>query len=208
MRFLVTKTFWLKAIKIRSKHQKVLVCRSELLISLTSQTILRSSNTGFVEKLAKALLFADIPLYKLNDKHIKNLFHNIGHSLSSENTCRKTGLQLSVDELKRIRNAVYNKQTFLVIDERSLSGMHLNIPVGNLETPDVSQFYNCQSPAFVVNSKSNAQVVGDAVTSLGINKNCFCFLLCDAAKYMMVAGAILKLGLFRISGNYPVSGDY
>ena len=24
---------------------------------------------------------ADIPLYKLNNKHIKNLFHDIGHSL-------------------------------------------------------------------------------------------------------------------------------
>ena len=46
---------------------------------------------------------ADIPLYKLNNKNIKDLFH-IGHSLPS--TCGKTVLQLSADELERMRNAV------------------------------------------------------------------------------------------------------
>ena len=37
----------------------------------TSQTFLRSSDTDFVEKVTKAFLSADIPLYKLNNTHIK-----------------------------------------------------------------------------------------------------------------------------------------
>ena len=52
------------------KHQKALVSRSEDLISQTLQTFLRSSDSDFVEKVTKAFLSADIPLYKLNNTHI------------------------------------------------------------------------------------------------------------------------------------------
>ena len=38
-------------------------------------------------------------------------------------------LQLSADELQQIRNAVHDKQVFLIVDERTLSGIqYLNIP--------------------------------------------------------------------------------
>ena len=73
-----------------SKHQKALGSRSEDPIPQTSQTVLRSSDTDFVEKVTKAFLSADIPLYKLNNTHIKNLFCDIGHILLSETTCRQT----------------------------------------------------------------------------------------------------------------------
>ena len=51
-------------------------------------------------------------------------------------------LQLSEDELQRIRNAIQAKQIFLVVDERTPSGSpNLNILVGSLETPRVSYQY-------------------------------------------------------------------
>ena len=88
---------------------------------------------------------ADIPLYKLNNTQIKDLFRDIGHRLPSETTCRRTALQLSEDELKRIRNTVHDKQIFVIVDESILSGMqYLNILVGSLETPHVSYLYDCQ----------------------------------------------------------------
>ena len=59
-----------------------------------------------MEKVTKAFLSTDIPLYKLNNKHMKISFHVIGHSLPSETTIRRAVLQLSADELQRIRNAV------------------------------------------------------------------------------------------------------
>ena len=57
-----------------SKYHKALNSRSENLIPQTSQTFLMSSDTDFVEKVTKAFLSADIPLYKLNNTHIKNSF--------------------------------------------------------------------------------------------------------------------------------------
>ena len=60
-----------------SKHQKALGSRSENLIPQTSQTSFKSNDTDFVEKVTKAVLSVNIPLYKLNNKHIKNLFRDM-----------------------------------------------------------------------------------------------------------------------------------
>ena len=69
---------------------------------------------------------------------------------------------------------------------------YLNILVGSLETPHVNYLYDCQILSCAPNSNRIAQAVDDAVRSLGINRNSFCLLLSDAAKYMMAAVAILK----------------
>ena len=138
-------------------------------------------------------LYAEIPLYKLNSTHIKNLFRDVGHRLPSETTCRRTALQLSEDESKRIRNAVYDKQIFLIVDESTLSGtQYLNILVGSLETPRVSYLYDCQPLKCAPNSNIIVQAVDDAVRNLGINRSFFCLLLSDAAKYLIAAGITLK----------------
>ena len=185
------KSFLVDSHRNTSKHQKALGSISENLIPQTSQTFLGSSNTDFVEKVAKAFLSADIPLYKLDNTHIKNLFRDIGHRLPSETTCRRTALQLSEDELKRIRNVVHDKQIFLIVDESTLSGtQYLNILVGSLETPYVSYLCDCQPLKCAPNSNIIAQAVDDAVKNLGINRSFFCLLLFDAAKYMIAAGKI------------------
>ena len=95
-----------------SKHQTARRRRFELLIPHISQTFSRSSNTDLVEKVTMASLSADTPLCKLTITHIKSILHNIGPSLLSETTCGKAVLQLSTDELQRVRNAVHCKQFF------------------------------------------------------------------------------------------------
>ena len=55
----------------------------------TLQTFLRSSNSDFAEKVTKAFLSADIPLYKLNNKHVKNLFSDVNNSLPADTICKK-----------------------------------------------------------------------------------------------------------------------
>ena len=154
-----------------------------------------SSHTDFAEKVTKAFLSADIPLYKLNNTHINNLFRDIGHRLPSEITCRRTARQLSEDELKQIRIAVHDRQIFLIVDESILSGtQYMNILVGSLETPHVSYLYDCQLLKCAPNTTTNiiAQAVDKAARNLGINRSFFCLLLSDAAKYMIAAGVTLK----------------
>ena len=64
------KRFLVDSHQNTSKHQKALGSRYENLIPQTAQTLLRNSDTDFVEKVTKAFLSADIPLYKLNNMHI------------------------------------------------------------------------------------------------------------------------------------------
>ena len=121
--------------------------------------------------------------------HIENFFRNIGHRLPSKTTCRRTALQLSENQLKRIRNAVHDKQMFLIVDESTSSGtQYLNILVGSLETPHVSYLCDCQPLKCAPNSNIIAQAVDHAVRNLGINRNFFYLLLFNAAKYMIAAG--------------------
>ena len=103
-------------------------------------------------------------------------------------------MQLSADELKQIRNAVHDKQIFLIVDESTLSDkQYLNILLGSLETPPhVSYLYDCQPLKCARNSNIIAQAVDDAVRNLGINRSFFCLLLPDTAKYMIAAGTALK----------------
>ena len=132
-------------------------------------------------------------MYKLNNTHIKILFRDNGHRSPSETNCRRTTLKITKDELKRIRNAVHDKQFFLIVDESTFSGMqYLNILVGSLETLHVSYLYDCQPPKCAPNSNIIVQVVDDAFRNLGINRSFFCLLLSDAAKYMIAAGIMLK----------------
>ena len=63
-------------------------------------------------KVTKVFMSANIPLYNLHNKHIKNQFYKTGDRLPSETACSKTVLRLSTNELERIRNAVHDKQIF------------------------------------------------------------------------------------------------
>jgi len=110
-----SKRFLVVSHRKTSKKQNALLRRFEQLIPHTSQTFLKSSDTDFVEKVTKEFLSADVPLYKLNNRHIKNLFCDTAHSLPSETTCRRTVLQLSADELQQIGNAVHDKQIFWLL---------------------------------------------------------------------------------------------
>ena len=122
------KCFLVNSHQNTSKHQKALGSRSENLIPQTSQTLLRSSDTDFVEKVTKAFLSAHIILYRRNNSHIKSVFRDIGHRLPSETFCGRIAPQLSEDDLQRIRNAVHDKQIFFIVDESTLSAtQHLHI---------------------------------------------------------------------------------
>ena len=51
----------------------------------------------------------------------------------------------SEDKLQQIRKAVHDKEIFFIVDKSTVSGtQYLNILVGSLETPHVSNLYDCQ----------------------------------------------------------------
>jgi len=68
--------------------------------------------------------------------------------------------------------------------------------------PHVSYLYDCQPSPCSPNGDSIVQAIDDAIRSLGVNRNSFCLLLSDAARYMVAAGNVLKslyLKLFHVT---------
>ena len=52
--------------------------------------------------------------------------------------------------IKRMRNAVHDKQIFLIVDESTLfDTLYLNILMESLETPQVRYLYDCQLLKFM-----------------------------------------------------------
>ena len=79
---------------------------------------------------------------------------------------------------------------------------YLNILVGSFEAPHVSYLYDSQPLKCAPNSNNNFQAVDDAVRNLGMNRNFFCMLSSDAAKYIIAAGKTPKSlhpKLFRVT---------
>ena len=99
-------------------------------------------------------------------------------------------LKLGAEELQCIRNAINDKLIFLVVDESTLSSTQfLNILVGTLDMPhSISYLYDYQPLPCLQNSSNIVQAIDNAVISLGTNRNFFCLLLSDAARYMMGVG--------------------
>ena len=101
-------------------------------------------------------------------------------------------LQLSADVLERIRNAVNDKQIFLVVDDSSLSGIqYLNILVGSLEhltlviCTTVNLYHMRQISTALLKQLTVLLVLKKSAETLGL-------LLSDAAKYVVAAGAVHK----------------
>ena len=68
----------------------------------------------------------------------------------------------------------------------------------------VSYLYDCQALPCSSNraSESIVQAIDDAVRSLGNNRNSFCLLLSDAARYMTAAGTAPQTVSFHLCSTF------
>ena len=87
------------------------------------------NNTDFVEKVTKAFCILILLSTSKTISTSKTYFTSLANSLVSEIACRKTMLQLSADELQRIKKccSVYGKQIYLYCCQPLLCAPHNNI---------------------------------------------------------------------------------
>ena len=114
---------------------------------------------GVFEQTREALISADIPLYKLNNIDIRNLFRNYSNEIIPyQTTLRKRCLDKIYDSvLNRIENFLKNKLLWPSIDETSvIEGRYVvNVIVGILSKDEeiskykfllnISELENCPS---------------------------------------------------------------
>lgn len=87
-----------------------------------------------------------------------------------------------------------DKQLFMVVDESEISGtQYINILIGSIESPSVTYVYDCVSWTASADSQFIIRIIDDTIRSLGADRQNFCLLLSDAARYMTAAGRTLKV---------------
>jgi hypothetical protein len=170
-----------------TKHATKIPCASS---SSTKQTFLAKNIT---EDVTKAFLAADIPLHKLEHPAIRSLFFLMGQTPPAESSCRQYVPKLANLEKERLRNYVAHENAFLVVDESDINGQkYVNVLVGVLKTPDKTFLHSVVHLGGNINNQRVCQIVDDTLRDLSIERNNFLLLITDAARYMMLAGRILK----------------
>ena len=159
------------------------------------QTYLRLDQINFKEKVVSSFLAADIPLHKLNHPSLKFLFATMGNVLPSETAARGSVAKLAYKKEERIRELLFDKQIFLIVDEAEVAKRkYINVLVGSLDTPNDTFFIDCLplKSGSNVNSNIILHIVDDILRELETKRKNFALLLTNATRYMSLTGKTLK----------------
>jgi len=187
------KRFFVEKHRASNKHKSRL--EQSTSSSTFTQNFLSSTSTNdFATQVARAFVSADIPLWKLRNNQLRDLFAGIGHPLPSEQTCRLTIPNIYNDEIARIKALMAGKPIFLVVDESQVSGnLYLNILVGSVDKPQHTYLWDCVSLTKSPNADVVIHTVDDAINSLACARSNFNLLISDAARYMTSAAKTLHI---------------
>ena len=72
------------------------------------------------DEVTKCFLACDIPLFKLNNRMMKELFAKMNQKLPSESSCRQKVKSIAESERQRISEKLKNSKIFLIIDESDI----------------------------------------------------------------------------------------
>lgn len=157
------------------------------------QTFLAPTSDDMSSKIVHAFLSANIPLHKLRNQHLNDLFTELGQPLPSESFCRQKVNEIYEKERKRIIEMISGKSFFLVVDESDVSNTkYLNILVGKLSDPTKAYLLTSEVLDSAPNSATVLRLVDDAISSLQCDRGHFCLLLTDAARYMTAVADNLR----------------
>ena len=192
-----------KKFNIDSHRKSAKHCKYLYVIPEQPKLFAEKGSDLFAKKVTEAFLSADIPLYKLRNFHIIELFKSMNHPLPSESTCRNQIDLIDKDLYGKIAKIVQNKKIFLLFDETCLNGtIYGHTLMGTLDYPE--QTYLARSSIFQksLSASDVAIEIDEVLKDFSISRENFVLLLSDAARYMVSAGKNLKLlnpNLFHIT---------
>lgn len=161
---------------------------------ISRQTFLKPSSSDMSLRIVDAFLSANIPLHKLRNKKLADLFTDLGHPLPSESLCRQKVNDLYEEERRRIIDMISGHSFFLIVDESDISNTkYLNILVGKLSDPTKAYLLTSEILVSAADSPTIVRLVDDSISSLKCERSQFCLLLTDAARYMVAAAATLRI---------------
>ena len=151
-------------------------------VTLTQQ-LLPVVSKDFMAELVKTFLAADIPLHKLRNPHVSQLFENLGEKMPSETVCRDYVKTLANNEQDHLKYLLEDKCIFIVIDESEVDKTKfINVIVGDIDVLEKTYLIEC-CVTETVNQNIICMKIDDFLHKLGIARGNFLRLFSDAVSY-------------------------
>ena len=173
--------------------------------SISSATVSRDAITkdNFPRRVSEAFLAADIPLKKLQNPKLKQLFEDLGHPLPSETTCRGKVDEIAKDVRCKIREVIEDEETtgiFVVFDETNIrSNSYASVLLGTVDQPETTYLAHTEILENPINAQKAGTIIDNVLRSYKLPTQKVLLLISDAAKYMIKAGKNLNLFYTRMT---------
>ena len=159
----------------------------------TIEMFMPDLKNGFKSALVEAFLAADIPLFKINNSKIRQLFTYLGQVVPSETSCRVLMSELAANKVQLLKERLNGKLIFLIVGESEINGTkYLNILIGETAVPEKTYILNC-SVVECVNQQVVSGKIADALNKLDVERKNVVLLLTDTARYMTAMTPALKM---------------
>ena len=144
--------------------------------------------------MVRAFLESDIPLYKLRQPSLQNLFSKFELPFISHSSAHNMVSSISKEKTDQIEKLLKDKQIFVIIDETQINSCrYINVLFGNLLTPNKSYLVKTFHTENSVNAEVIVRFLDDALKSYNIQRENFLLLITDAARYMVAGGKTLSI---------------
>lgn len=145
-----------------------------------------STKQDFTKRLVHAFLSADIPLHKLENDNLRQLFSSIGQTVPSVPTCRSYLPSLAEEDTQRIHSILSGEPFFVVIDESEIrSAKYVNVLVGRLSDPSTTYLVKCTRITENCNHRTVIHIIDDLVKELNANRLHFMLFHTDVALHTL-----------------------
>ncbi|KAL4082609.1 hypothetical protein QTP88_029781 [Uroleucon formosanum] len=186
-----------------AKHEQAFNQRKRREQSISQSLLTENLNkkSDFKSDLTEALVFANIPLYKVNNLKFKNFLEKYtSKNIPDESTLRKDYVDSIYQKtLTKIQAEVFNHKIWVSIDETTdVDGRYVaNVIVGVLdsEVPGKVMLVNCEHLE-KTNSTTIAQLFDRTMNLIwpqGVEHNDVLLLVSDSAPYMVKAGSAIQI---------------
>ena len=163
------------------------------------QTFLSDPHPEFTRKVVNAFLSADIPLEKLRNKALKDLFESMNYKLPSETNARRQVELLACKMKKDIMYTIKDKRIFLIFDETEISSRkYCNTICGCINNPNCTWLISSKPIGNSLNSTMVIDIIDNILEEYNIKMDNFTLLISDAASYMVKADKILKSRDYKV----------
>lgn len=166
------------------------------------QQLMAKSSTGtstfltlpeISENVVRAFLEADIPLNKLRNPAIKDLFKNLNVPIPSETQARRLLNKLAYEEIITLTRYFTNTEIFLIVDESEIKKTkYVNVLAGKISNPGIIKILGVIPLEVNLSSNVVNEIIYSTLEKFIIRPNNFTLLISDAASYMVKSASHFK----------------